>query len=277
MIDLAPGHKQGLPVASPVIVAGGMAGYGESLPRGLAPEKLGALVVGPILGRSRAGAPQPRLAETVGGMVLNTGLQNRGAASVLGKFAKLWPRLGCPVVAQVADGEPRGLARLADQMAGLTGLSGFELLPLTDEIALVQRMVRGLAERSDLPVWVKLPLATAAAWAAPLADACANGLVVGQPPLGRLAWEIGVGSAQVRGALYGPGVLPLMLEGLAAVAEQGLPCALLACGGIHTAAQAQQALALGAHAIQLDTVVWVEPAAAGWIATALAQTGKAGG
>ncbi|MCC6166573.1 MAG: hypothetical protein IT329_05035 [Caldilineaceae bacterium] len=272
-IELAPGHKQGLPVASPVIVAGGMVGYGETLPRGLAPEKLGALVVGPILGRSRAGAAQPRLAETVGGMVLDTGLQNRGAASVLGKFAKLWPRLGCPVVAQVADGEPRGPAYLADRMAGLPGLSGFELLPLTDEIALVQRMVRGLAERSDLPVWVKLPLASAAAWAAPLVDAGANGLVVAQPPLGRLTR--GTGSTQVRGALYGPGVLPLMLEGLAAVAEQGLPCALLACGGIHTAAQAQQALALGAHAIQLDTVVWVEPAAAGWIAEALAQTARA--
>lgn len=273
MIDLAPGHKQGLPVASPVIVAGGMAGYGEVVPRGLALEKIGAVVVGPILARSRAGAPRPRLAETTGGMVLDTGLQNRGAASVVAKLAKLWPRLGCPVVAQVAEGEPRGLARWVDMMVGLPGVSCIELLPLTTELTAAQRMVGVLVERSDLPIWVKLPLEAASTWAAPLVDAGANGLVVGQPILGRLAH--GAEAAPIRGALYGPGTLPIMLDSLAAVAEQGLTCALLACGGIHTAAQARQALDMGALAVQIDTAIWVEPAVAGWIADELAQTARA--
>jgi dihydroorotate dehydrogenase len=69
-------------------------------------------------------------------------------------------------------------------------------------------------------------------------------------------------------------VLPIMLDALAAVAAQGLPCALLACGGIHTAAQAQQALDMGSQAVQIDTALWVEPATAGWIAEALAQTAR---
>ena len=35
MIELAPGHKQGLPTTNPVWIAGGMVGYGEAVPRGL--------------------------------------------------------------------------------------------------------------------------------------------------------------------------------------------------------------------------------------------------
>lgn len=278
MIDLAPGHKQGLPVASSVLVAGGVVGYGEVVPRGLALDKVGAVVVGPILGRSRSGAPLPRLVETVGGIVLETGLQNRGAASVLSKFAKLWPRLGCPVVAQIADSDARGLGRMVDQMAGLPGLSGFELLPLTADLAAVQRMVGVVLARSDLPLWIKLPL-DATVWAAALVEEGANGLVIGQPPTGTLIHDAGTASTRVRGAFYGPGVLPLMLERLAAVADQGLACALIACGGIHSTVQARQALGLGAHALQLDTALWVEPAVAGWIADELradARSGRAG-
>lgn len=273
MIDLAPGHKQGLPVNSPLIVAGGMVGYGEVVPRGLALDKVGAVVIGPIMARSRAGSPRPRLAETSGAMVVDTGLQNRGAASVLARFAALWPRLGCPVVAQIAEIEGRGVARLADQMAGLPGLAGFELLPLTGDLAQVQRMVRTLVARSDLPVWVKIPLDRAGDWPAALVDEGANGLVIGQPPLGLLARGQGDEARPVRGALYGPGTLPLMLERLASVAEQGLPCALIACGGIHTAAQARQALQLGAHAFEIDTAIWVEPAVVGWIVDGLAAGG----
>ncbi len=277
MIELAPGHKQGLPVASPVIVAGGTVGYGEVVPRGLALDQAGAVVVGPILARSRAGAPRPRLAETVGGMVLETGLQSRGAASALSKFARLWPRLGCPVVAQVADAEPRGVARVVDALAGLAGLVGIELLPLTSELAQVQRMVQHIATRSDLPLWVKLPLDRAAEWALALVGEGANGLVIGQPPVGMLARKDGATTHRVRGPLYGPGAMPLMLDRLAAVAELGLPCALLACGGIHTAAQAQQALDVGARAVQIDTAIWVEPGVVGWIAAGLAaQAAEAG-
>lgn len=274
MIDLAPGHKQGLPVASPVLVAGGVVGYGEAVPRGLALDKVGAVVVGPILGRSRSGAPLPRLAETLGGIVLDTGFQNRGAASVLSKFAKLWPRLGCPIVAQIADSNARGLGRMVDQMAELPGLSGFELLPLTTDPAAAQRMVGMVLARSDLPLWVKLPL-EATSWAASLVEEGANGLVIGQPPTGTLTRDAGTASTSVRGAFYGPGVLPLMLERLATLADQGLGCALIACGGIHSATQARQALNLGAHALQLDAALWVEPAVAGWISDELRADARA--
>ena len=43
------------------------------------------------------------------------------------------------------------------------------------------------------------------------------------------------------------------------VGSLDLACPLIACGGIHTATQAQQILAAGASAIQIDSAIWIEP------------------
>ena len=207
------------------------------------------------------GATGP-LGQTNGGFVLDTGLQNRGLTAVLKQFAKLWPRLGCPVIAQVADHQPSALAKAAAQLTSEQPLSGLELLlPRTIDAELLRTLLRVVIRSSDLPVWVKLPLDRAASLAPYAVEAGAVGLVVGQPLSGA---ALGAGenrqmNSLVTGSLYGPLTFAPMLAALASVANLALPCALLACGGIHTLAQAQQALAAGAHAIQLDSAIWVEP------------------
>lgn len=268
MIELAPGHKQGLPVENPVLIAGGMAGYGEAIPRGLLLQAVGALVIGPIMASSRAGAPLPRVAETNGGMVLETGWQNRGISNAIARYGKLWPNLGCPVVAQLVDVDARSMGKLAARLVSVPGIAGLELLPLTQDVELAARMVRSVVQASDLPVWVKLPLHEAVAWAKPLVEVGANALVVGQPPRGQLGSEA---SGIVSGAIYGPLAFAVMLPVLRALARLQLPAALIACGGIHTFEQMEQALDAGASAVQIETALWVEPALPNWLAGAWAE------
>jgi dihydroorotate dehydrogenase (NAD+) catalytic subunit len=281
MIDLAPGHKQGLVVANPVLIAGGVVGYGEIVPRGLSLAKAGAVVVGPVMGRSRTGANLPRLAETAGGMVIKSNLQSRGLNSVLAKFAKLWPRIECPVVVQVVESGARDVAQVVERLANVPGVAGLELASLAAELETVERTITAAVRISDLPIWVKLPLANAATWAPSLVSAGASALVVGQPPMGALGRGAAPGrlhgvGALVQGAIYGPLAFAPMLERLVALAELKLPCALIACGGIHSVEQARQALEAGALAIQIDTALWVEPALLGWICDALAEKAKRG-
>jgi dihydroorotate dehydrogenase (NAD+) catalytic subunit len=272
MIDLAPNHKLGLTVANPILLAGGSIGYGEAIHKGLDIAHLGAVVIGPILLSSRIGSTAPRLASTNGGFVLETGLQNRGITAVLKQFAKLWPRLGCPVIAQVADSQPAPLAKVAAQLTSDQQLSGLELLlPRNANAELTRALLRVVIQHSDLPIWAKVPLDRAAVLAPHAVEAGAVGLVIGQPLLGAALHKVpaqqGAPDEEVNpmviGSLFGPLAFAPMLAALIAVAKLALPCALIACGGVHTLAQAQQALHAGAHALQVDSAIWVEPSLPG--------------
>jgi dihydroorotate dehydrogenase (NAD+) catalytic subunit len=266
-IDLAPNHKQGLSVANPILLGCGAIGYGEAIPKGLDVAALGAVVVGPILNASRGGAQPPRLAHVAGGVVLETGLQNRGVGKILSHFARYWPRLGCPVIVQVADDRASILARTLARLAEAEGLHGIELLPPPDaDASLVAALVRTAERASELPIWVKLPLAAAVTLAPAAVDAGAVGLVVGQPPQGAALRRMDGIDLPVRGPLYGPLAFPPMLLALLGVAALQLPAALIASGGIHTAEQVRQALAAGAAAVQIDSALWVEPGLAGRLA-----------
>jgi dihydroorotate dehydrogenase (NAD+) catalytic subunit len=242
-----------------------MVGYGEAVPRGLKMAELGGVVVGPVMASSRAGASLPRVAQTPSGMVLETGWQNRGVSNAIARHGKLWPKIGCPVVAQLVDADARSMGKLAARMAGVQGIAGLELVPLTHDVEEAARMVRHAVEASDLPVWVKLPLVDAVAWAGPLVEVGANGLVVGQAPRGQLGSEA---TGVVSGGLHGPLTFALMLPVLRVLARLQLPAVLIACGGVHTVAQMEQALDAGADAIQVDTAVWVEPALPNWLVAA---------
>ena len=275
MIDLAPSHKAGLVVKNPVLLAGGTIGYGEAIHSGLAVPQLGAVVVGPLLRNSGAGAAPPRLAEVPGGFVLGAGLQNRGINDVIKRFARLWARLDVPVIVQVAETRPQALAFVLERLATVEAVAGIELLiaPGMNPEA-VSQAVDTVLQICDVPVWVKLPLAEAVALAPTAVAAGAVGIVVGRPPVAAAIRGVQpeTQSVLVQGALQGPAIFNIMLAALLAVSRQALPAALLACGGIHTVDQALTVLAIpGVRALQIDSALWIEPGLPAQLVTALRQ------
>lgn len=275
MIDLAPSHKAGLVVKNPVLLAGGTIGYGEAIHSGLAVPQLGAVVVGPLLRNSGAGAAPPRLAEVPGGFVLGAGLQNRGINDVIKRFARLWARLDVPVIVQVAETRPQALTFVLERLATVEAVAGIELLiaPGMNPEA-VNQAVGTVLQICDVPVWVKLPLAEAVALAPTAVAAGAVGIVVGRPPVAAAIRSVQpeTQSVLVQGALQGPAIFNIMLAVLLAVSRQALPAALLACGGIHTVDQALTVLAIpGVRALQIDSALWIEPGLPARLVTALRQ------
>lgn len=254
MIDLAPNHKLGLLVANPILLAGGSIGYGEALHPALTTAQLGAVVVGPLLMQSRAGAAPPRLRELADGFVLDTGLQNRGLDATLRNFARLWPRMGCPVIVQVAESDRRHLSRMVQRLEGLDAVSGIELLLAPDvEKRAVKGLVRAIVDSCDLPLWVKVPLDRASELALPCVESEAVGIVAGSAQAGL------VSDLPLAGSAFGPIVFPHTLKAVQALAALHLDCALIACGGIQTAEQVRQVLGAGASAVQIDSAIWSEP------------------
>ena len=266
-VELAPGHKIGLQLEGPVMLAAGSIGYGEARHRELETGRFGGVVVGPFTRRNRGGSQPPRLAETVGGFVRRVGLQNRGVSAAVRRYGQLWPRMGCPVIAQVADSESDEAAETVGRLSAADGIEGFELLcrPEAGERE-IGRLLEVLLLETDLPVLVKLPLSRAAALAPAAVAAGAAGVVVGSPPTGAGVRPDG---HMVSGEMFGPGVFPMMLAALLAVKALDLPGSLSACGGVHTQKQARDCLQAGADALQLDSLVWVEPGAAVALAVGL--------
>ena len=270
MIELAPYHKMGLPVENPILLAGGTVGYGEAAHPGIDFSALGGVVAGPVTAHSVAGSAPPRYAAVEGGMVLAGEKQNRGVKTAIKRFARLWSGLGCPVIVQIADTQPEYAGRVARRLHEAPGVSGIELLlPEHGDEAHMEQLVQSAVRAGDLPVWVKLPQARAVQIAPLTVGAGAAAIVVGQPPTGSAIRT--QDDQSVEGRFYSPSVFPLMLATLQEVAALRLPCALIACGGVHTVRHVRQALEAGAQAVQIDSAVWVEPGLPAYLARAWAE------
>lgn len=261
-IDLAPNHKIGLIVESPLLLSPTAAGFGELL---LGPSdliRLGAVVVGPVTAAGRGYAGPTRLVEVDGGILVSKPTFSRSAAQAVARFASGWERLGRPIIVQLVDDVGTDRVKAARRIAQASSVAGVEWAPSPALSARqVGEGVRALVRAVELPIWVKVPLDCAVEWSRSAVEAGAVGVVVGQPLQGTvMASDPLIGkSTLLSGDLYGPLTFAPMLRALIEVVKLNLGCAVIACGGVYNAWHVQQALAAGAHAVQLDALLWTEP------------------
>jgi dihydroorotate dehydrogenase (NAD+) catalytic subunit len=271
MIELAPQHKIGLALNNPVMIASGFGGYGQVYQGIIDVSCFGAVVTQPITLRPQRGAPQPRVVETKAGFIINTGLQNPGVKNVLRYYGKIWPRVGTMLIAHLPADEVDNLTRTARALSNVENLTAFELgVPHHAGPYEVEQAVRAIQKGSELPVLVKIPLAGSHQLAEAAAYNYADALVVGTPPLGTA--PITGQQNLITGLIYGPALHNLTLYHLHAVASVGLP--LIAAGGIHSLSDAKAFLQAGAKAVQIDSLIFVDPKQAEAIAIQLRLEGS---
>ncbi len=277
MIELAPRHKFGLPIATPVMPAAGAFGYGDAYHDLVDLRLLGALVTNPVSLNPREAASGTRIAARGEHFVVHTGLPNPGLSQVIRRYRQTWERLPIPVIVHLIATTPVETAKAAGQLAGLANVVGIEL-GLIDNIT-PQRALNLLdAARAegDLPVIVRVPFGNVDALAPQLADGGADALTLMAPPRAILpvADVASEGDATARqyfrGRLYGPALFPLLLNTLARWRSK-LPVPIIACGGIATPQDAIACLELGAAAVQVDALLWRDPTLLQHIAEELAK------
>jgi dihydroorotate dehydrogenase (NAD+) catalytic subunit len=274
MIELAPHSKLGLALANPVMIASGCCGYGHAYRPLIDLSFFGAVVTQPITLRPRRGTTQPRLVETRAGFILDTGQQNPGVKKILRQYSKVWARLETAVIAHLPADEPDDLMRTVRALTsaktphGDFALAAFELgLPAQATSQEVEQWVKAMQDGSELPLLVKLPLDAPLETAEAAANVYADALVIGSPPLG--AAFVPDQENPVSGHLYGPFLHSLVLHRLQQYADLGLP--VVAVGGIHSLADAQAFFEAGAMAIQLDSLLFIDPKQAEGIAGAMGE------
>jgi dihydroorotate dehydrogenase (NAD+) catalytic subunit len=264
VIDLAPAHKRGLALASPILNAAGALGFAAEYAGLVDFSRLGAFVTNPITLRPRTPARGEHAREYPGGVLIHTGLPNPGLAEALRQHARAWARLPCPVIVHVAGTTPGEVARCAERLEAAENVAGLEL-GLDDGVSEAEAgQLIAAAQAGSLPVLARLPLLEALRLGPAAARAGAQALVVGGPPRGTLPLEAG---GWLTGRLYGPAIFPLALRAAQAVAG-AVKLPVIGVGGVHTLEDARALLAAGAVALQVDSAVWRHPGAVERIAGA---------
>ncbi len=273
-VELAPGNKRGLTLASPLIAGSGAVGYADAWPPGLTAAMFGAVVTGPVTLRAQRGAATPRLAEVVAGFALEAGDHNPGYHRVLRDHDAAWRRLGVPVIVALGQSHPEDWVRLAQHLEEESGAAGLELvIPSSAGRAEAGTWISATRRAATLPILVKLPVASAEALAETCVEAGADALVIGGglPAVGRVVGPEGHGrdALWIEGATGGPAAFPFMLQALRAVAALELQVPLVAAGGVTRLDDARRCLGEGASAVQVRSLCWIDPARVAAIAEAL--------
>lgn len=274
-VELAPGHKTGLALRNPVMPASGTFSWGQEFARHFDINALGAVVSKGITLERRAGNPQPRVAETPGGMLNSIGLQNVGIHECIDSLAPLWATWDVPVIVNIAGDTVEEFGTMAAMLDGLPGIAALELniscpnvdiggIEIGQDVGASARATRAAVRSTDLPVIVKLtpnvtdPVALALACEAEGAAAiCAINTVLGLAIDTRRRQPI---LPRARGGLSGPAIKPVALRIVYDVAR-AVSIPVIGCGGIRTGEDAVEFLMAGATAVQVGTATFANPRA----------------
>jgi len=256
MIELAPNHKFGLPIATPVMPAAGFWRYGGNpyVPI-IDAARFGALVTNPITLRPRRYAP-PHFAEVPGGVIFHHPAGNFGVKKIIRANVKFWRNSPVPVIAHLPADDPADMFRTARALDSTGGITAFEIGFSPDHSAAdVRACISAVMDASELPVLAKIPL-TAQNMAKAALAAGADALTLTATPV---AGFFGADGSTISGEYFGLGIAAPAVPPIIATRKLFPDTPLVVSGGIHTPADAQSYLRAGATAVQLDTVIFTNP------------------
>ncbi|MHB8598291.1 MAG: dihydroorotate dehydrogenase [Ktedonobacteraceae bacterium] len=278
--ELAPRHKSGLLLKNPVMTAAGTFGYGIEYAKIAEIQRLGAIVCKGTTLHSRSGNAHPRTLESASGMLNAIGLQNPGVHRVIEKYSPIWETWQTPVIVNIAGETVREYMQISEYLEGVPGVAGIEVnvscpnvqeggAVFGDSPETVAHVTSAIRRVTTLPLIVKLSpnvsdvrsIAVAAASSGADAISLINtitGLSIDihtrRPTL-----------ANHTGGLSGPAVKPIALRMVYEVARElrsihpHVP--IIGLGGISNANDALEFFMVGASAIQIGTINFVNPRA----------------
>ncbi|KUL55548.1 dihydroorotate oxidase catalytic subunit [Streptomyces sp. NRRL F-4489] len=260
----------GLALANPVMPASGCFGpeLGPLLPVG----ELGAVVTKTLFAGRRSGNPSHRLTESSHAMLNSVGIPSPGTGGFLRAVLPAYRAFGVPVVVSVGGLRVEEYWEVVEELGG-AHIDALEInvscpnlehggLAIGTDPVVVERVVRGVGERTGLPLLVKLtPSVTSIGEVARAAEAAGAAAVtvcnsfpgMAVDPRGRKA-VLGNGV----GGLSGPAVKPLALR-LVWEASRAVAIPVVGCGGIGTARDVVEFLVAGATAVQVGTATFTRP------------------
>jgi dihydroorotate dehydrogenase (NAD+) catalytic subunit len=265
-----------LRLRNPILPASGTFGYGIEFAHLVDLNRLGGFVTKGLSREPIEGAPAPRLCETPAGMLNAVGLQNVGVRAFVAEKLPLLRKFDVPVLANIFGYELEDYTEVIKVLEDAEGLAGYELnisCPnvkkggmqfgcnpgLVEEVVAAAR--RAAARR---PLWVKLmPLVTDIGLIAKAAEAAgADALTVANTFPG-MAVDFRTGKSRLgnlTGGLSGAAIKPITLK-LVWEVRKAVNIPIVGLGGVETAEDVLEYMAVGASAVQVGTASFADPRA----------------
>lgn len=256
-IEITKPGKATLIVESPVMPAAGTMGFGDDYGDLIQFEKLGAFVTNPVTYHPWRPATGTRVVPLDAGILMHTGLPNRGVQKTAEQYRGTWSAMPLPVIVHLVATEYDHVRKGAQLLDLEETVDAIEL-GLFDDISAddAEGFTKAAVEGAEKPVIVRLPFQFTLEMAQAAVDGGADALVVCAPPRGTARDPLT--GRLVSGRLYGPMIKPIVLRMVGQLARQ-IAVPVIGAGGIHTPQDARDYLEAGAAAVQVDAVTWLWP------------------
>lgn len=261
-----------LELSSPLMTASGCSGYGKELDRYHDLSCYGALVGKSISRNPRLGNPYPRTAETAAGMINAIGLQNEGYEAFIKNTLPKMRSFGPKAVVNVVGHDFDEYVWLVERFDAEEGIAALELnlscpnvkegMQFSTDPELCERLVGACRAKTKLPLIAKLSPNVADISA--IARAAERG---GADAVSAINTLVGMAVnwrkreplvANYTGGLSGPAIKPVALRCVWQAAN-AVDIPVIAIGGISNADDVLEFMVAGASAVQLGTILFVEP------------------
>ncbi|MGC8720424.1 MAG: dihydroorotate dehydrogenase [Thermodesulforhabdaceae bacterium] len=258
---------------NPVMVASGTFGYGREYSDIVPLERLGAVVVKGISLKPRAGNPPPRIVETPAGLINAIGLENVGIEAFISDKLPFLRKRNIPTIVNIFGETIEEYEELARRLDGTEGITAIEIniscpnvkaggVHFGSDPVMASSVVRAVRAATSLPVITKLsPQVKSIAEMAKAVEDAGTDIISCINTIPAMAVNIHTRKpllGNVTGGLSGPAIKPIALRCVyEAVRAVRIP--VIGVGGIASAEDALEFLLVGAKAVQVGTMNFVNP------------------
>ncbi|MBI2619133.1 MAG: dihydroorotate dehydrogenase [Ignavibacteriales bacterium] len=279
---------RGVEFKNRVLVASGTFGYGDEVKDLVDLNKLGGIVTKSLSWKPRDGNPPRRIVETPGGMLNSIGLANIGVDAFIEKKLPFLRTLDTKVLVNIAASSVQEYCDVLGVLEEHEGIDGYEInvscpnvkeggLSFGTDCAKTAEITSRLRAMTEKPLIVKLtPNVT---HISEFAEAVEH---AGADAVSAINTVIGMAVdhksrkpklSTVTGGLSGPAVKPIALAKVYEVA-QTVSIPILGIGGIASMEDAIEFMLVGATAVQVGTMNFVQPDLGVRIAQGLESFGR---
>lgn len=262
-----------LKLRNPIMLASGTVGYGNEIAEFIDLNKIGGIVTKSLSLKPRKGNPPQRIVETPAGMLNAIGLANVGVEQFLKEKIPFLKQYDVPIICNIAAGSVDEYVECTRILTTEETIKAFEInvscpnvkeggLQFGNSCPMVSQITARVKAVTDKPIIIKLSpnVSNIAEFAKAVKDAGGDAVSAINTLVGT-AFDINTRRPKLKnvtGGLSGPAIKPFALAKVLEI-KQKVDIPIIGIGGIMNWKDVIEFMIVGASAVQLGTINFIDP------------------